>query len=151
MDWSISIRERRRQVLWDGLASEMIDGSMMNASKLSSHCLMMTIFLVPRAVGAADDSVSHSLDWAILFLMAMPYTIGGSILAWIVYYRWRGNRRRERRRRRASFLPRTTCREPLGRTTERHVRERGQVPQSHGLNPVVRGLRLIETPKESGR
>jgi len=87
----------------------------MNASKLPSHCLIMTLFLVPRAVGAADDSVSHSLHWAILFLMAMPYTIGGSIVAWIVYYRWRGNKRRDRRRRRASFL------------------------------------RLIETPKESGR
>ena len=29
-------------------------------------------------------------------------------------------------------LPRTTCREPLGRTTERPMREQGAVPQSHG-------------------
>ncbi len=46
-------------------------------------------------------------------------------------------------------LPRTTCREPPGRTTERPVRKRGDecsgvptrvVPQSHGRKPVVRGL-----------
>jgi hypothetical protein len=77
---------------------------MMIASKLSNHCLMNLIFLVPKAAAAADDPLSHSLHWAILFLLAMPYTIGGSIAAWIVYSHWRGNKKRDRLRKRSSLL-----------------------------------------------
>ena len=124
---------------------------MLIAYKLSVHYLMMLFLLVPKAAAAADDPPSHSLHWAILFLLAMPYTVGGSIAAWIVYSHWRGDKGRDRLCKRGSFLP---------RTTHRRVRERGEVrpglparevSQSHGLIPVVRGLRLIETPKEGGR
>ena len=123
----------------------------MIATKLSSHCLMMWFFLVPKAAAAADDPLSHSLHWAILFLLAMPYTIGGSIAAWIVYSHWRGDKRRNRLRKRGSFLPRTTQRRARERATARTELPAREVAQSDGLIPVVRGLRLIETPKEGGR
>jgi hypothetical protein len=33
---------------------------------------------------AADDLVISGLNWSILFMMAIPYAVGGSIAAWIV-------------------------------------------------------------------
>ncbi len=76
----------------------------MIAYKLSVHYLMMLFLLAPKAAAAADDPLSHSLHWAILFLMAMPYTIGGSIAGWIIYSRWRGNKKRNHPARRGYRL-----------------------------------------------
>ncbi len=34
---------------------------------------------------AADDSITRAYNWGVLFLMAMPYVVAGSIAGWIVY------------------------------------------------------------------
>jgi len=74
------------------------------AAAMFGYGWLIVLFLVPKAVAAADDPLSHSLHWAILFLMAMPYTIGGSIASWIIYSRWRGNKKRNHPRRRGNLL-----------------------------------------------
>ena len=35
--------------------------------------------------GAGNDPVQDAFNWSVLFLMAAPYTIAGSIAAWLVY------------------------------------------------------------------
>jgi len=38
--------------------------------------------------------VLSGMNWAVLFLMAMPYAVGGSFAAWLVYSRRRAYRAR---------------------------------------------------------
>ncbi len=64
------------------------------AAIMFAYGWLVVLFLVPRIAAAAGDPLSHSLHWAILFLMAMPYTIVGSIAGWIIYSRWHGNKKR---------------------------------------------------------
>ncbi len=70
----------------------------------AGHGLIMSFLLLPRVAAAAEDPITHSLHWAVLFLMAMPYTIAGSIVAGIAYSCWRGNKRRDQLRKQGSFL-----------------------------------------------
>ncbi len=91
-------------VIKDNLASDLVDVIMNFANAMFGYGWLMVILFVPSIVAAAENPLSHSLDWAILFLMAMPYTIGGSIAAWIVYSRWRGNKKRNRPGRRGYLL-----------------------------------------------
>jgi hypothetical protein len=35
--------------------------------------------------GGANDPVQDAFNWSVLFLMAAPYTIAGSIGAWLFY------------------------------------------------------------------
>lgn len=45
-----------------------------------------------------DGSSSRGVTWSILFLMAMPFTIAGSIGGWLLYkYRYREGRNRTQR------------------------------------------------------
>jgi len=48
-------------------------------------------------VGASspDDPMSHAFNWSILFLMAMPYTIVGLIVGWLIYTYWRAHGQKE--------------------------------------------------------
>jgi hypothetical protein len=47
---------------------------------------------------SADGSTSHGTTWGILFLMAMPFTIAGSIGGWLLYrYRHPEGRNRAQR------------------------------------------------------
>ncbi len=39
--------------------------------------------------GVAGDPTTRGFYWGVLFLMAMPFTIAGSIGAWLVYRYWR--------------------------------------------------------------
>ena len=38
---------------------------------------------------AGDDPLTDAFSWSVLFLMAMPYTVVGSIVGWLVYTHWR--------------------------------------------------------------
>ncbi len=64
------------------------------AAAIFSYGWLVVLFLVPRIAVAAEDPLFHSLHWAILFLMAMPYTIVGSIAGGIICSRWRENKKR---------------------------------------------------------
>ncbi len=46
---------------------------------------------------SADDAVSDAYNWSVLFLMAMPYVVMGSVAGWIFYFYRRGERRRKKR------------------------------------------------------
>ena len=35
--------------------------------------------------GAADDPLTDAFNWSVLFLMATPYTVVGSVAGWLVY------------------------------------------------------------------
>ncbi len=54
------------------------------ASVLFAGWLPTGLLLYP-GVAVAEEPMMSVMNWAILFLIAMPYTIGGSIGAWIVY------------------------------------------------------------------
>jgi len=82
----------------------MINGYLLKVSMQASYGLIISFLLLPRSAAAADDPITHSLYWAVLFLMAMPYTIVGSIVAWIAYSCWRGNKRRDQLRKQNSYL-----------------------------------------------
>ena len=41
--------------------------------------------------GIAGDPTARGFYWGILFLMAMPFAVAGSIGAWLVYRYWRAN------------------------------------------------------------
>ena len=41
--------------------------------------------------GVAGDPTARGFYWGILFLMAMPFTVAGSIGAWLVYRYWRAS------------------------------------------------------------
>lgn len=39
--------------------------------------------------GASNDPVTDAFNWSVLFLMAMPYTVVGSVAGWLAYTHWR--------------------------------------------------------------
>ena len=43
---------------------------------------------------AANDPLADAFNWSVLFLMAAPYTIVGSIGGWLAYTNWRAAARR---------------------------------------------------------
>ncbi len=44
------------------------------------------------AVCVGSSPADRGYFWGILFLMAMPFTVGGVIGGWVVYTYWRGHR-----------------------------------------------------------
>ena len=55
--------------------------------------------------GLADgDPVANAFNWSILFLMAMPYAIVGSIAGWLFYAHRRAAKRRAAAEGKPSFL-----------------------------------------------
>ncbi len=69
--------------------------------------LIGVALLVPAAVeacavcgtgpGVAGDPTARGFYWGILFLMAMPFAVAGSIGAWLVYRYWRASAGRWRK------------------------------------------------------
>lgn len=47
--------------------------------------------------GVAGDPTARGFFWGILFLMAMPFAVAGSIVAWLVYRYCRANAGRLRK------------------------------------------------------
>ena len=45
--------------------------------------------------GAGDDAVADAFNWSVLFLMATPYVVVGSILGWIFFSRRRATVKQE--------------------------------------------------------
>jgi len=41
--------------------------------------------------GVAGDPTARGFYWGILFLMAMPFAVAGSIGAWLAYRHWRAS------------------------------------------------------------
>lgn len=54
--------------------------------------------------GAANDPVTVAFNWSVLFLMATPYTVVGSIVGWLVYTHWRAAKKDGRPRKKAPIL-----------------------------------------------
>ncbi len=55
---------------------------------------------------SADDSVTDAYNWAVLFLMAMPYAVAGSIAVWVFYAYRRAGEKRGRRKNKSLPGPR---------------------------------------------
>jgi hypothetical protein len=53
--------------------------------------------------GVAGDPTARGFYWGILFLMAMPFAVVGSIATWLVYRHWRARAGRWRRAHSAPF------------------------------------------------
>jgi len=47
--------------------------------------------------GVAGDPTARGFYWGILFLMAMPFAVAGSIGAWLLYRYWRASAGRWRK------------------------------------------------------
>ncbi len=46
-------------------------------------------------ISSANDPFSRGINWGILFMMAMPFTIAGSLGGWLIFRYWpRGKVRR---------------------------------------------------------
>ena len=53
---------------------------------------------------AGDDPLTDAFNWSVLFLMAMPYTVVGSIAGWLFYTHWRTAAKRAGERNKAPVL-----------------------------------------------
>ena len=70
-------------------------------SRLFASSLIGLVLFVPAVAeacavcgtgpGVEGDPTVRGFYWGILFLMAMPFAIAGSIGAWLVYRYWRAN------------------------------------------------------------
>jgi hypothetical protein len=70
-------------------------------SLVSRSLLVGVVLVVPAAVeacavcgtgpGVAGDPTARGFYWGILFLMAMPFAVVGSIGAWLVYRYWQAH------------------------------------------------------------
>jgi hypothetical protein len=45
--------------------------------------------------GGGNDSSANAYNWSLLFLMAMPYVVAGSVLGWLVHAYRRAAAKRE--------------------------------------------------------
>ena len=52
----------------------------------------------------ADDPLTDAFNWSVLFLMATPYTVVGSIVGWLFYAHWRAAKKDGRLRKKAPVL-----------------------------------------------
>jgi len=73
------------------------------ASVLFTGYLAVGFVLYP-SIAIAEEPLTRAMNWTVLFFMAMPYTIGGSIGAWIVYTHWRTAKKRGELQRREPIL-----------------------------------------------
>ncbi|NIO10548.1 MAG: hypothetical protein GTO40_22085 [Deltaproteobacteria bacterium] len=62
------------------------------------------MLLIPAVAAAVENPMSHSLNWAVLFLIAMPYTIVASVIGWIIYLTWKGNQKRDKVRKHSPIM-----------------------------------------------
>lgn len=44
--------------------------------------------------GAANDPVTDAFNWSVIFLMATPYSVVGSVAGWLIFTHWRAARKR---------------------------------------------------------
>lgn len=55
------------------------------ATVLAQGCAMCNTL-----VGGPGDPLGHGINTSIMFMMAMPFVMTGSVGAWIAYMYWRG-------------------------------------------------------------
>ncbi|TAJ81501.1 hypothetical protein EPO44_17790 [bacterium] len=53
---------------------------------------------------APGDPTADAFNWSVLFLMATPYTVVGSVAGWLVYTHWRAAKKDGRLRKKAPLL-----------------------------------------------
>lgn len=70
------------------------------AISVSAPVLFFPVLALACAVcvtGAADDPVTDAFKWSVLFLMATPYAVVGSVAGWLAYAHWRARLKKEGR------------------------------------------------------
>ena len=65
--------------------------------------------------GSADDPLTDAFNWSVLFLMAMPYTVLGSIGAFLFYSYRRSAKRASEPSARTTIVPLTWIHKESGR------------------------------------
>ncbi|OGQ78889.1 MAG: hypothetical protein A3F90_09330 [Deltaproteobacteria bacterium RIFCSPLOWO2_12_FULL_60_19] len=65
--------------------------------------------------GSADDPLTDAFNWSVLFLMAMPYTVLGSIGAFLFYNYRRSTKRASEPSARTTIAPLTWIHKESGR------------------------------------
>jgi hypothetical protein len=65
--------------------------------------------------GSADDPLTDAFNWSVLFLMAMPYTVLGSIGAFLFYHYRRSVKRASEPSARRTIVPLTWIHKESGR------------------------------------
>lgn len=89
------------------VSRQYLRGNMKRISLLFQSGLIGAALLIPVAAsacavcgigpGVAGDPTARGFYWGILFLMAMPFAVAGSIGAWLVYRYWLASADRWRR------------------------------------------------------
>jgi hypothetical protein len=70
-------------------------GSLVAGAALLGHASLAMACSV-CVTGAANDPSAEAFNWSVLFLMAAPYFVAGSIVGWLVYTYRRPGSERER-------------------------------------------------------
>lgn len=61
-------------------------------------CVLASVLVFPAIAlscavcltgASANDPMTDAFNWSVIFLMAMPYTVVGSVAGWLAYTHWR--------------------------------------------------------------
>jgi hypothetical protein len=72
-------------------------GSGLTGTSLLGAAIAEACAVCGTGPGVAGDPTARGFYWGILFLMATPFAVAGSIGAWVVYRYWRASAGRWRR------------------------------------------------------
>ena len=84
MSWIYTYRMRRLPAVVVALAAAI---ALRPAALFAQGCAMCR-----TALGGPNDPLGVGMNTSILFMMAMPFVMVGSVGAWITYMYWRGGR-----------------------------------------------------------
>jgi hypothetical protein len=59
---------------------------------VSPEALAQVCAMCQTVMPQANDPLARGMFWSVLFLMAAPFVVGGSIGGWVVYRHWRARR-----------------------------------------------------------
>jgi hypothetical protein len=80
-----SMSDRRRARDWAATIAAVTAGVAQPAAVFAQGCAMCKTL-----VGGPGDPLGVGINTSILFMMAMPFVMTGSVGAWIAYMYWRG-------------------------------------------------------------
>jgi len=83
------------RTVWNRLAGGLIGVSVaMAVQTVPARVLAQGCAMCATAVDGANDPLARGLNVSIMFLLAMPFALVGSVALWFTYMYWRSRLRR---------------------------------------------------------
>jgi heme/copper-type cytochrome/quinol oxidase subunit 2 len=79
-----------------GIMKHRILLGLLTASTAFVADLSLAMACAVCVTGAANDPTAEAFNWSVLFMMATPYLVAGSIVGWLVYAYRRAAAKRDR-------------------------------------------------------